>query len=261
MEQRRTGSAHPRYRHTMAGLALLIMVAPEASANDCQLALESWTRLSATRLRLVPQSEGRSAAAHGACVSTEAVRSELLEGLARARALCAQVSGDQSMQQTLVNINQTFITSLAVCQPAGAGADAGWVTKSAPGREKPMIAAPPPPPPPAPPRPVVAAPPPAPPPKPAIGTPPPTPPCLEISGGKDDQYVLVNRRCRGHTVLAVIETPGAKGGETVCKGYTISQGLAVRSPRETPRVNYECLASQGSCNKDRLGGMFPECDW
>jgi hypothetical protein len=28
-----------------------------------------------------------------------------------------------------------------------------------------------------------------------------------------------------------------------------------------PRINYECVASLGGCNKDRLGDMFPECDW
>jgi hypothetical protein len=79
--------------------------------------------------------------------------------------------------------------------------------------------------------------------------------------GQDDQYSFVNRRCPGHTVLAVIEVRGASG-ETVCRGYAISQTLAVRAPKATPpRLNHECVLSQGPCNKSRLGDMFPECDW
>ena len=82
-----------------------------------------------------------------------------------------------------------------------------------------------------------------------------------MAPAQNDSVALVNRRCRGHTVLAVIETPGA-GGETVCRGYSINYTLAVRAPgARPPRVNYECIAGQGACNKDRLGDMFPECDW
>jgi hypothetical protein len=95
----------------------------------------------------------------------------------------------------------------------------------------------------------------------------PTPPCLEIvaaqsvSPEQGGNFALVNRRCRGHTVLAVIETQAATG-ETVCTGHTIGQGLAVRAPLATPpRINYECVSGQGSCTKERLGDMFPECDW
>jgi hypothetical protein len=197
----------------------------------------------------VKQSESQ----RGACIPSEAVRQELLGALARTRGLCAD-SG-QGATRTVLDINQTFIASLAVCR-SDTTAD---TPKAEPGVEKePKVAVPipaPPPtpkPPPHPPKPVVVAPPPA---------PPPTPPCLEVAPAKEEQYALVNRRCRGHTVLAVIETRGA-GGETVCKGYSISQSLAVRTAGSAPpRINHECVLSQGPCNRDRLENMFPECDW
>lgn len=144
----------------------------------------------------------------------------------------------------MVDINQSFVTSLVVCRPDPADLPP----------EKPRIVEPPPPPP---------QPPPTPPPPKAVvvAPPPPSPPCLEISPGRAEQFALVNRRCRGHTVLAVIETRGA-GGETVCKGYPITQSLAVRtSGSAPPRINYECVLSQGPCDKTRLENMFPECDW
>jgi hypothetical protein len=237
----------------VAAFGGLLAIAPFAWAqSDCQQAFETWTKLSSTRLRVMAQSESQK----GACIPTEAVRQELLAALTRTRGLCA--GSDQTAQQTrtLLNINQTFISSLAVCHSDTADSPPSLTTKAPPpAPENPKVAVPlpaPPKPPPAAPKPVVVAPPPA---------PPPTPPCLEISPGKQEQYVLANRRCRGHTVLAVIETRGA-GGETVCKGYSISQGLAVRtSGAAPPRINHECVLSQGPCNRDRLESMFPECDW
>jgi len=246
----------------MAALGLLLAIAPLAWAEgDCQSAFEKWVKLSSERLRVAPQS-GR-----GACIPTEAVREELLADLARTRGLCAETSSDQSVRRarTLLNINQSFIASLVACPSGTADSADGWVTKSAPPPEKPKVAAPPPapekpkvaPPSPAPEKPKVAAPltpPPA-------AAPPPSPPCLEITPAKDEHYSLINRRCQGHAVLAVVETRGA-GGETVCRGYTISQSLAIRAPRHAPpRVNFECVLSDGPCNTDRLSDMFPECDW
>ncbi len=267
------GSAHAGLRRALAGFGLLLAFAPQAWASvECQLAFDRWAKRSGELVRAVRQSESPGGDARGACVPTEAVRTHLLDGLARAHVLCAEASpSDQTAQQTrtLLGINQSVIASLGVCRSESADAGAGWVTKAAPAPEKPKVVAPPPPPPP--PKPVVAAPPPAPPrpvaaapvpagPRPA--TPPPSPPCLEVFRGQDDQYAFVNRRCPGHTVLAVIETRGASG-ETVCRGYAISQTLAVRAHKATtpPRVNHECVLSQGPCNKDRLGDMFPECDW
>jgi hypothetical protein len=263
------GSAHAGLLRALAGLGLLAC-APQAWANaECQLAFDRWAKRSGELVRTVRESENPDADARGACVPTEAVRTHLLDGLARAHVLCAEaLPSDQTAQhtRTMLGINQSFIASLGVCRSNSAEAGAGWVTKAAPAPEKPRIVAPPPPPP----KPVLAAPPPPPPkpvaaapipaaPKPA--TPPPSPRCLEVLHGQDDQYSLVNRGCPGHIVLAVIETRAA-GGETACRGYAINQTLAVRAPKATPpRVNHECILSQGPCNQDRLGNMFPECDW
>ena len=242
----RAGSTCPRWRRAAATLGGLLAISPLASAqSDCQAAFERWTKLSSARV--VPQSGSQ----RGACIPSETVRQELLGALARTRGLCAD-SG-QGATRTVLDINQTFIASLAVCHSdATTDTAPSWTTKAAPGPEKPAVAVPPPAsppkPPPAPPKAVVVA-------------PPPTPPCLEVTPAKEEQYALVNRRCRGHTVLAVIETRGA-GGETVCKGYSISQSLAVRTAGSAPpRINHECVLSQGPCNRDRLENMFPECDW
>jgi hypothetical protein len=106
---------------------------------------------------------------------------------------------------------------------------------------------------------VVAAP--VPSPAPPAAGPPPSPPCIDISPAQNGSFALVNQKCRGHTVLAVIETAGT-GSETACRGYAINYTLALRGPpARPPRINYECVVGQGSCNKDRLGDMFPECDW
>jgi hypothetical protein len=212
-------------------------------------------------LRVVPQSESHNSNGRGACFPTEAVRDELLDGLARTSKLCAEApsASDQGVQQTknLLKINQDFIAALVVCHSDAADLGLGWTTRSVPSVEKPKVAVAPVP---APPKPAAAAPPPTPP-KSIAAAPPPTPPCLEIAPAKDQHYALINRRCRGHTVLAVIETHG-EAGETVCTGYSISQSLAIRVPGGTPpRVNHECVSAHASCNKARLGNMFPECDW
>jgi len=249
MEDKRASSTLLRCRRAVGTLGLLLFIAPHAWADsDCQLAFEKWAKLSSALLRVVPQSESHSVGGRGACVPTEAMRNQLLDGLASTLRLCAESppSSDQSARQarTLLNINRSFIASLVVCLSDDADLGTGWTTKSAPAAEKPKVVAPPP----AAPRPIVTA-------------PLPTPPCLEIAPAKEEHYALINRRCRGHTVLAVIETRG-DAGETVCKGYSVSQSLAIRAPGDTPpRLNHECVLSHGPCNKDRLGSMFPECDW
>ncbi|HEY7548780.1 MAG TPA: hypothetical protein VH913_04585 [Hyphomicrobiaceae bacterium] len=275
-----------------ASLGLLLAVAPAVRADsDCQVAFGRWAKISGARV--VPS----AASGRGACLPSEEVRTGLLEGLARTRGICAESGSDQGVQQTrtLLSINEGFIASLGICtgsDGAAASADAGggWVTRAAPSLEKPRAAAPlpfAPPSPPPPPRVVVApappvAPPPPVPPRPGVFAAPapaapaavapgpgpaPAPPCLEIvaaqsvSPAQGGNFALVNRRCRGYTVLAVIETQAATG-ETVCTGHAIGQGLTVRAPLATPpRINYECVSGQGPCTKARLGDMFPECDW
>jgi hypothetical protein len=257
---------------TAAAIALALgtlpALAPRASAaSDCQDAFERWALVSSAQVRKSSDS-GR-----GACLPSEEVRQGLLDGLERTRQLCGDAASDQSQQQTrtMLIINQSFISSLSLCHGAGdvnASVDtgAGWVTKAAPAAPaappkvvaSPLPAAPAAPPLTGGPRPAVIAPTPAAP-KAATASPAPTPPCLEVARGQSDSFALVNRRCRGFTVLAVIETRNA-AGQSSCRGYDVSQSLAVRSAAP-PRVNYECVVSQSHCNKDRLGDMFPECDW
>jgi hypothetical protein len=241
-------------------LALGLALAKGAGAqtgSDCQLAFEKWAAISTTRV--VP----RGSDERGGCIPSEEARRDLLEGLSRARAICAEVtSTDQSIQQTrtMLYINQNFINGLGICPPSDTttAAAGSWSAKAT---ANPL---PPPPPPqaaaplPAPPRPAVIPPPAAP--KTAAAAPPPTPPCIEMSRAQNDSYALVNRRCSGHTVLAVVETRSAKG-EIECRAYTVNHSLAVPAPTAPPRINYECVASQATCNKDRLGDMFPECEW
>jgi hypothetical protein len=71
----------------------------------------------------------------------------------------------------------------------------------------------------------------------------------------------VNRRCAGESVLAVIEILD-DSGKAECKVYTIGRRLTLRAKNNVPpRVNHECILNQERCNKDRVGSMFPECDW
>ena len=250
---------------TAAALGLLALAEQTWAQSDCQAAFQRWAQMSSAQVRRVQEVGGR-----GACIPSEAARRGLLDALGRAGGLCGN-SSNASLQptRTLISINHSFITSLSVCRTESAATDDSWSIKTAPAVETPppKIAAPLPPPKPPPvtggPRPSVVAP---APPKPVVVAPPketaaaaPKPPCLEVAAPQGDVYALVNRRCKGHTVLAVIETRAASG-ETACKGYTIGVGVNLRGAR-APRINYECVASLGGCNKARLGDMFPECDW
>jgi hypothetical protein len=245
--------------------------------SACQAAFERWAQMSSAQVRRVHDVGG-----HGACIPSEAVRRSLLDSLGRAGGLCGD-SSNAGLQptRTLISINHSFITSLGLCQTDSAAAGEGWSIKTAPALETPPPKAPAPLPRPKPP-PKVAAP--LPPPKPLVtggprpsvvapappkpvaiapseqtATAVPKPPCLEVAAPQGDIYALINRRCKGHTVIAVIETRAASG-ETACKGYMVGVGLNLRGAK-APRVNYECVASLGSCNKNRLSDMFPECDW
>lgn len=239
---------------TLATIGLLLALAPKAQADECQEAFERWAKISAARI--VPE----STSVQGACVPSEDVRSSLLNGLTIAGGLCPEGSETRSILAT----NHRFISSLGLCASPADTVAGGWAAKAVPSDEKAWIAAP------------IAGPPPAapraaPPPRAAAAVPgraaappaaeeaPPTPPCLEVSPAQNGGFALANRRCRGHTVLAVIETPGASG-ETICRGYAINYTLGIRAAA-SPQVNYECVAGQGACNKERLGDMFPECDW
>jgi hypothetical protein len=246
-----------------AALGLSAVAERTWAQGDCQAAFAKWAKLSSAQVRPLQEAGGR-----GACIPNEAVRRSLLDALTRAGGLCGD-SSDASLQptRTLISINHSFIASLSVCRTESADAEDGWSSKTAPEKAPPKLAAPltPPTPPtmtggprpsvitPAPPKPVATTP-----PK-ETATPAPKPPCLEVAATQGDVYSFINRRCKGHTVLAVIETRDA-AGDTACKGYTIGVGVNLKGA-STPRVNYECVATVGGCNKDRLGDMFPECDW
>jgi hypothetical protein len=222
--------------------------------GDCQAAFAKWAKLSSAQVRPLQDGSG-----HGACIPNEAVRRSLLDALTRAGGLCGD-SSDASLQptRTLISINHSFIASLSVCRTESADTEEGWSSKTAPEKAPPKLATPltPPTPPTVTggPRPSVIAPAPK-----ETATAAPKPPCLEVAATQGDVYSFINRRCKGHTVLAVIETRAASG-ETACKGYTIGVGVNLKGA-STPRVNYECVATVGGCTKDRLGDMFPECDW
>src|SRR5262245_17785207 len=210
MRRHRAGVGVAAAGFTACGLLLAGVSA--GAQSDCLSAFERWAKLSSARV--VPQ----SGAARGACIPTDAVRSDLIEGLARVRGVCAAAS-DQSTQQTsdMLNANLSFIASLAVCPPAQGQLSAsnddggeGWVAKSAP--ERPRVVAPAPagptvtggprplapvPPPAAPPRAAAAVPAPGGPASAVPAGPTPTPPCLEIARTPNDTFALVNHRCRG----------------------------------------------------------------
>jgi hypothetical protein len=202
---------------------LLLSVLPEAAASDCQAAFEGWVKLSERQLQR-PQDRG-------ACIETEDVRKELLNGLVRTREVCeAASSTGASAQQTkaMIGINESLITSLPVCRPKPAEMETGWMTKASPAPEKRRAA---------------------------------SPPCLKMSPSKPGEYALMNQSCTGESVLAVIETSDELG-KFVCKAYIIRLSLTLRTTKNgTPRVNHECVLNQDRCTKDHIGSMFPECDW
>lgn len=271
--------------------ALPMAVAPPraVAASDCQVAFQKWALLSDARVRTVVRSAGGG---QGACLPSEDVRRSLLEALARTRRLCGDSLSNPGTQQTrtLLNINHSFISSLGICPSESRDGGPGWATRAAPAAPSPpadpVVAAPSPPPEPPPkaqpePPPVRAAPKPAPPrpggprpatiaqpnvpppkPKPkAAAAPLPEPPCLEVSSAEAGRYAFVNEGCRGHAVIAVIETRNPYG-KLACRGYTINRSLALSASGNTPpRLNYECVAGGRRCNKTRLGNMFPECEW
>jgi hypothetical protein len=217
-----------RFRVLAMSLLLLSLPPEMAAARDCQADFVAWVKLSERRLQ---QPQGNDAD-RGACIPTEDVRKELLNGLARTRALCEAASSwtDVSPQQTktMIGINENFIASLPVCraQPAEKGTD--WATKSSPAPGKRRAA---------------------------------SPPCLQLLPSKPGEFALMNKRCAGESILAVIETSDELG-KAVCKAYTIRRSLTLRTTKNgPPRVNHECVLSQDRCTKDRIGSMFPECDW
>jgi hypothetical protein len=223
-----------------------------AAASECQTGFERWSKLSQARVRLQGRAPGGGQRpAQVACAPGEGVRQELLKALARVRARCNELASDpvSPATKTMIEINEGFIRSLPLCR-----------TEEAAPVAAPKAAATSPPPPSSTP-PVAAAP------TPAPGAPPEAEPegplrrCLHVTRISRERYALSNRWCGGNTVLAIVETRGASG-EIECRAHAIGQRATVRSLNNAaPQINHECLWSQGTCTKDNLDGMFPECDW
>ena len=249
----------------MSTLTLLLVTGLHALAEgECQLGFERWAKFSKARLRTPPPGDDR-----GACLESEFVRKELLDGLARNRATCqsATSSSEQSPQQTMtmIDINDGFIRSLGLCpkeERSETGAE--WTTRSQTAAPKQLEVT-------TPKQLEVNAPKqlPAAAPKQLQATAPKsvTPPvaatrsCLDVEHGKAGHYTIVNRHCAGQTVLAVVETRDT-AGKTACKGYSFSGTITVGTDMTAAlNVNHQCVLNRGSCTSKHLGSMFPECDW
>jgi hypothetical protein len=248
----------------LTALGVSLATANAASGDDCRSVFAAWAAISERQLQQQPASGN---AGPGACLQSESVRSNLLKGLERARASCADTStwlssGDQTTK-SLIDINESFITSLPVCAAHAAEKGPGWATEAAPIEAAPVEAAP-----------VEAAPvvprrkaaaPVEPAPVEAAPVVPKrkaaTPPCLHVSSSKAAELVLSNRRCPGETVLAVVEVSD-QAGRSECKAYSIRESFTMRaSQKSLPRINHECILNQRSCTKEHISSMFPECEW
>jgi hypothetical protein len=274
----------------MSALAALLVIAPQVFAqSDCQAAFEKWAKVSKTRLRAPPAGDER-----GACLQSETVRKELLEELARNRAICEGDPSwlDQIPQQTkmMIDINENFVRSLNVCPKESADVGTGWDSNLSQGVSKmpaPSVAAPKITPPtvvapkmaaptvvaPKMAAPAVVAPKVAAPtevaPKvaaptevaPKMATPKSAAPahgCLKLE--RAERYSLVNH-CAGQTVLAVVETRDTSG-RSACKAYSVSGAISLGNDKTVDvKVNHECVLNRGSCTSKHVGSMFPECDW
>jgi hypothetical protein len=208
-------------------ITLLLLAMPATASADCASAFESWVKRSEAQLR--PQRVDSTAVkpgVRGSCVPDEAARQELLRTLRSVRLRC-DAPGDASAFQTkpLVEANGDFLTSLAVCR---AEIPATWTTNTVTNANAPIKAA--------------------------------GPPCLEVSRAGSERYTLANGRCRGKTVLAVVETREASG-KVECKGYAVGRTKAVQTQKNSQlQLNYECLLGQGKCTLANVATMFPECD-
>jgi hypothetical protein len=225
----------------VSALTLLLVASQIAIAeDDCQVGFERWAKFSKARLRPPPAGDD-----HGACLDSEVVRKELLDGLARSRATCdsATSSTVQSPQQVkaMIDINEGFIRSLGVCPRAVEAPPTSPALNTQKADLKPKVD----------PKPKATA-------TKAVAAPRN---CLELEHAKADRYTLVNRHCAGQIVLAVVEMRDA-AGKTACKAYSVSSTLTVgRDDTATVTVDHECVLNRGSCTSKHVGSMFPECDW
>jgi hypothetical protein len=234
--------------------ALFGTVSASRAQSECAGAFERWSKLSASRTRTQSAAGGQEA-----CLQSEGVRADLLQVLAKARGICDAVPfPDQSIRQTkeMIEINAGAIGAVAICraepvpireQPIREQPVREQPIREQPVREQPVREQP-------------AA---------RAVEPEPAPvrqklrqrACLDVSQAGPERFVFANHKCRGRSVLVVIEKKGPSG-RIECKGYAITRQLTVATPRDArPHINYECLIDEGGCNKQQVATIFPECDW
>ena len=243
----------------LTALAVLLgTVSASRAQSECTGAFERWSKLSASRTRTQPAASGQEA-----CLQSEGVRADLLQALAKARGIC-DAALDQSAKQTkeMIDINASAIGTVPVCRaepvPAKEQPVREQPIRQQPAREQPIRE-----------QPVreqpareqaAAA-------RPIEPEPAPVRQrvrqrvCLDVSQAAPERFVLANHKCRGRSVLVVIEKRGPSG-RIECKGYAISRQLTIATLRDArPHINYECLLDEGGCNKAQVATIFPECDW
>lgn len=208
----------------VGSIVVPLVLAPTAAAADeaCSDGFARWVKLSEARVRKQPGAQPGSA--QNACVAREEVRTELIRALNSVRRRCdASGTADESTAQTkqMLNINESFIVLLPLCHPQ----DQPPPQQA----QKHSIAA--------------------------------NRPCLQVTAAAEGTYSLTNSRCRGQTVLAVVERT-LPSGKTECRGQTIEKQLQVEAPVSAPpQLNYQCILNSSDCTQERLSALFPECDW
>jgi hypothetical protein len=253
----------------LTALAVLLgAVSASRAQSECVGAFERWSKLSASRQRAQVAAGGQEA-----CLQSEGVRADLLRALAKARSIC-DAALDQSAKQTkeMIDINASAIGTVPVCRPEPVPTREQPVReqpireqpvreqpiREQPVREQPIREQP------------VREQPIREQPATARAIEPESAPvrqrvrqrvCLDVSQASPERFVLANHKCRGRSVLVVIEKKGPSG-RIECKGYAISRQLTVATLRDArPHINYECLLDEGGCNKEQVATIFPECDW
>ena len=227
--------------------ALVVLLGTTNSSraqSECTSAFERWSKLSAARTRTQPAAGG----GHEACLPTEGVRADLLQALAKTRSIC-DAAPNQSGKQTkdMIDINASAIGTVPVCRaeppPAREQPARQQPAKQQPAKEQQAAT------------------------KAIEPEPAPVPQrvrqrvCLEVSPVGPDRFVFANHKCRGRSVLVVIEKKGPSG-RIECKGYAITRQLTVATLKDArPNINYQCLIDEGGCNKAQVAAIFPECDW
>jgi hypothetical protein len=211
----------PRGMHVSV-LVLALLGSPRpAVADECVTAFERWAKLSEARVR---KQATVGSAQEEACLLKEEVRAELMRALGSVRRRCdAAGPEDQSAAKTkpMLDVNQSFIALLPLC------------------RQQDQPAA-------------------GPAPKPSVAA---NRPCLDVRPAAEGRYALTNTRCRGKTVLAVIERK-LSSGKIECRGQVVEKQLQVTAPDSAPpQLNYQCILNASDCTQERLATIFPECDW